>query len=175
MPDATRTGIFGVLSSLSRSACIAATFACCSLSACRRFSLSSISAAVGCLGEGFPGKLVQLGMVTETSLVAQLPSPVAVAALHSAPPMDRRVAMLEAFAVGLVVDLADLDLVDHDRDPGHAHVDAWWLNRESWLCRGNLWNLCRVGRVDRYDLTLVHRSSCYGRRDCESGCVQSHG
>jgi hypothetical protein len=45
-------------------------------------------------------------MVTETSLV-QLPSPVAVAALHSALPMDCREAMPEAFAVGLVVDRDD--------------------------------------------------------------------
>jgi len=31
--------------------------------------------------------------------------------------MDCREAMPEAFAVGLVVDLDDYDLVDHDRDP----------------------------------------------------------
>ena len=109
-------------------------------------------------------------MVTETSLVAQLPSPVAVAALRSALPMGCREATLEAFVVGLVVDPADYDLVDHDRDPDHAHVDAWWPGRENWLCRGNL---CRVGRVDRDD--PVHRSSCYGRQDCESGCVHSRG
>jgi hypothetical protein len=47
-------------------------------------------------------------MVTETSVVvAQLPSPVAVAVPHSALPMGCREATLEAFAVGLVVDLAD--------------------------------------------------------------------
>ena len=70
-------------------------------------------------------------MVTEISLEAQLSSPMVVAALHSALPMDCREAMPEAFAVGLVVDLDDHDLVDHDRDPEHAHVDAWWLGPES--------------------------------------------
>jgi hypothetical protein len=51
-------------------------------------------------------------MVTEISLDAQLSSPMAVAALHSALPMDCREAMSEAFDVGLVVDLDDHDLVD---------------------------------------------------------------
>ena len=110
-------------------------------------------------------------MVTETSLMAQLPSPVA--ALRSALPMGCREATLEAFVVGLVVDPADYDLVDHDRDPDRVHVDALWPGRENWLCRGNLCDLCRVGRVDRDD--PVHRSSCYGRQDCENGCVHSHG
>ncbi len=112
-------------------------------------------------------------MVTDISLEAQLSSPMAVAALHSALPMDCREAMPEAFAVGLVVDLDDHDLIDHDRDPGHAHVDAWWLGRESWLCRVDLWDLCLVGQVDCDD--HGHRLSCYGRRDCETGCVQTHG
>ena len=58
---------------------------------------------------------VEPGMVTETSLVAQLPSLVAVAALRSALPTGCREATLEAFVVGLVVDPADYDLVDHDR------------------------------------------------------------
>jgi hypothetical protein len=108
-------------------------------------------------------------MVTEISLEAQL----SVSALHSALPMDCREAMPEALAVGLVVDLDDHDLVDHDRDPGHAHVDAWWLGRESWLCRVDLWDLGLVGQIDRDD--HVHRSCFYGRWDCETGCVQSHG
>ena len=84
-----------------------------------------------------------------------------------------REAMLEAFAASLVVDLDDHDLVDHDRDLGHAHGDAWWLGRESWLCRVDLWDLGLVGQFDRDD--LGDRSCGYGRRDCETGCVQSHG
>ena len=119
-----------------------------------------------------PVSWTEPGMVTETSLV-QLPSPVAVAALHSALPMDCREAMPEAFAVGLVVDLDDYDLVDHDRDPDDAHVDAWWLGRESWLCRVDLCDLGLVGQIDRDD--HVHRSCCSVRRDCETSCVQIHG
>jgi len=110
--------------------------------------------------------------VTEISLEAQLSSPVAVAALHSALPMDCREAMLEAFSASLVVDLYDHDLVDHDRDLGHDHVDAWWLGRESWLCRVDLWDFGLVCQIDRDD--HVHRSCGYCRRDCETGCVQSH-
>ena len=88
-----------------------------------------------------PVSWTEPGTVTETSLV-QLPSPVAVAALHSALPMYCREAMPEASAVGLVVDLDDYDLVDHDRDPVPADVDAWWPGRENWLCRGNPCDLC---------------------------------
>ena len=64
-------------------------------------------------------------MVIEISLESQLSSPMAVAALHSALPMDCREAMSEAFDVGLVFDLDNHDLVDHDRDPDHAHGVAW--------------------------------------------------
>ena len=112
-------------------------------------------------------------MVTEISETAQLSSPVAFAALHAALPMDCREAMLEALDVVLVVDLDDYDLCDHDRDPVHAHADAWWLGRESWLCRVDLCDLCRVDQIDRDD--HVHRSSLCDRRDCESDSVQSHG
>jgi len=119
-----------------------------------------------------PVSWTEPGTVTETSLV-QLPSLVAVAALHSALPMDCREAMPEAFAVGLVVDLDDYDLVDHDRDLDDAHVDAWWLGRESWLCRVDLCDLGLVGQIDRDD--HVHRSCCYVLRDCETSCVQIHG
>ena len=111
-------------------------------------------------------------MATEISEATQLSSPVAFAALHAALPIDCREAMLEACAVVLGVDLADCDLCDHDRDPVHAHADAWSLGRESWLGRVDPCGLCRVDQIDRDDHVL--RSSLCDRRDCESGCG-SHG
>ena len=113
---------------------------------------------------------VEPEMVTETSWVAQEPSPVASAELHSALPLIDLEEMQEAYAAGLDPASDDLDLAEHGRDLVHAHADALLLGRESWLC---LDDLCRVGQIDRVD--HGHRSSRCDLLDCVNGCEHSHG
>ena len=103
-------------------------------------------------------------------MVAQEPSQVAFAELHSALPMSVLEDMLEAFSVGLDAVLDDRDLAGLDRDVVHAHADVSLLLRASQLCHVEH---CSIDQGDCADHD--HRTRHVDLQDCESGCEQNRG